>query len=109
LVRQGKGNGGGEGQVFERMGYWGWWWGWWFGGVGQITTTRAREPERAERPLSLVFVLFLVFCVVFFVFGLVWFVSIYVYVFVLCFRIYLFVHCTQFIYEIFQKTDPARV
>ncbi len=79
-VSKGWGIGGGGG---------GWWWS---GGVGKITTTRAREPERAERPLSSdVFVLFLffVFCVWFDLF-----VSVYVSVYVLCFCIYLLVHCT---------------
>jgi hypothetical protein len=75
---------------------------WW---RGEITTTRAREPERAERPLSSDVLLFLCFV---FVFGLIClFVSVYVYVSVLCFCIYLFVHCTQYFLEFFQKTDPA--
>ncbi len=102
MVRQETGNGGGEGQVFTRMGYWKWWWGWWwFGGVGDNNNARARAGKSRKTP---VFCLFFVFCVWF---GL--FVSVYVYVFVLCFRIYLFVHCTQYFHELFQKTDPARV
>ena len=84
---------------------------WWMGGVEQMTTARAGTSRKTGSAhvyfSSSCFCLRWGFCVL----DLFCFVS---FCFVLlgsfmCSFYILFVNCTQFITELFQKTDPARV